>query len=74
MNKEDTRGNVSSRGNDVIRFWCKEVDLPTFDGNDLLRWIVKGKKFFEILQIETSKTMQLTFANMEGIAVVGFIS
>lgn len=53
------------------RSWMKKVELPIFEGSDLLGWVARAEKFFKVQQFRPLEKLRLAFISMEGNDVHG---
>jgi len=70
----DLKGRASViRDRGGVHCGYMKVKLPFFAG-DPIGWIVRGEKFFEVLEIFSSDSLKLEFISMEGVAMPWFYS
>lgn len=63
--KEGSEDEMEDNLGEVQRSWMKHMELPTFEGMNMMGWIVKAEKFFDLQSVSEREKMKLTYICME---------
>lgn len=70
--KESSEDEMEDDRGEVKWSWMKCVELPTFEGTDMMGWISKTEKFFDLQNIPEREKMKLAYICKEGGQPIGF--
>lgn len=68
-NGSATKSPSTPLGVDEFRQSVKKVDLPMFDGDDPVRWIVHAEVYFQVQETHSDVTVNLTQLCMDGSTI-----